>query len=197
MQKASYNLISYETGLDRKTIWRVMKAVSSVLVPKYYKNECIIGGQDIIVEIDEFKFGKRKYNKGHRVEGIWVFGMVEKTDQRRIKLMAVDNRKENTLTQQLVQNIDSNSILYSDCWKGYKKIIERFAKHLTVNHSKNYKDPTTGCHTNTIEGNWAGIKMHIPSAGKSKERIHLYLVRYMLLRNETSHPLISILKYLF
>ena len=70
MQKASYNLISYETGLDRKTIWRVMKAVSSVLVPKYYKNECIIGVQDIIVEIDEFKFGKRKYNKGHRVEGI-------------------------------------------------------------------------------------------------------------------------------
>ncbi|CAG8848563.1 18529_t:CDS:2, partial [Racocetra persica] len=30
-----------------------------------------------IVEIDKSKFGKRKYNKGKRVEGQWVFGGVE------------------------------------------------------------------------------------------------------------------------
>ncbi|KAI5152243.1 hypothetical protein ENBRE01_2680 [Enteropsectra breve] len=28
-----------------------------------------IDSKDIIVEIDESKFGKRKYNKGHKVEG--------------------------------------------------------------------------------------------------------------------------------
>ena len=36
-----------------------------------------IGGEGIIVEIDESKFGKRKYNRGHRVEGVWVVGGVE------------------------------------------------------------------------------------------------------------------------
>ena len=29
-------------------------------------------GSNIIVEIDESKFEKRKYNRGHRIEGIWV-----------------------------------------------------------------------------------------------------------------------------
>ena len=35
-----------------------------------------IGGEGIIVEIDESKLGKRKNNRGHRVEGIWVVGGV-------------------------------------------------------------------------------------------------------------------------
>jgi hypothetical protein len=32
-----------------------------------------------IVEVDESKFGKRKYHRGHRVEGVWVIGGVERT----------------------------------------------------------------------------------------------------------------------
>lgn len=38
----------------------------------------MIGGKGVIVEIDESKFGKRKYNRGHRVVGIWVFGGIER-----------------------------------------------------------------------------------------------------------------------
>jgi len=33
-----------------------------------------LGGFGKIVVIDESKFGKRKYNKGHRVQGQWIFG---------------------------------------------------------------------------------------------------------------------------
>ena len=38
-----------------------------------------IGGPGIIVEMDESKFGHRKYNRGHRVESPWVVGGVERT----------------------------------------------------------------------------------------------------------------------
>lgn len=31
----------------------------------------------VVVEVDEYKFGKRKYHKGHQVEGVWVVGGVE------------------------------------------------------------------------------------------------------------------------
>ena len=37
-----------------------------------------IGGVGKIVEIDESKFGKRKYYRGKRVEGQWVFGGTRK-----------------------------------------------------------------------------------------------------------------------
>ena len=37
-----------------------------------------LGGPGIIVEIDEFKFGKRKYNRGRLVVGNWVFGILER-----------------------------------------------------------------------------------------------------------------------
>jgi len=57
-----------------------------------------IGGPGVIVELDESKFGKRKYNRGHRVEGSWVVGGVEKTERRRLFLTTVPNRNATTLT---------------------------------------------------------------------------------------------------
>lgn len=41
-----------------------------------------IGGVGKTVEIDESKIGKRKYNRGRRVEGQWVFGGVERESSK-------------------------------------------------------------------------------------------------------------------
>lgn len=56
-----------------------------------------IGSKDVVVEIDKSKFGKRKYNRGHKVQGVWIFGMVEQTEERKFRLIAVDDHTANTL----------------------------------------------------------------------------------------------------
>ncbi|KAM0687664.1 hypothetical protein COBT_001096 [Conglomerata obtusa] len=42
-------------------------------------NNATTGGPGIIVEIDESKFGRRKYHHGHKIVGVWIVGMVERS----------------------------------------------------------------------------------------------------------------------
>lgn len=192
--KSPIDIISYHTGVSRQTISTILRKIGLMLDKKNIEESTKIGGEGVIVEIDESKFGKRKYNRGHRVEGVWVFGMVERTSERKIKLVVVDDRSASTLNDSLAKFVKKESTIYSDRWKGYKDVIENFAEHLTVNHSENYVDPFTGAHTNTIEGNWCGIKMHIPYRLRTKAKINMYLTRYMLLRNAKEHVLIALIK---
>ena len=184
LQKASLNLISYILRIDRKTVWRVLKKVSRVLVPRHYNAAEVIVGDDTVVEIDESKFGKRKYNRGHHVDGVWILGAVERTGLRRIRITAVDDRTLNTLTSKIKECVKEDSMTYTDCWKGYNCLSNVHNSHATGNHSKHFKDPETGVHINTIEGCWFGIKMHIPPKLRTKDNLNLYLVHYMILRNE-------------
>ena len=50
-----------------------------------------IGGEGKIVEIDESKFGKRKYHRGRRVEGVWVFGGIER-GSKKCFMVSVEDR---------------------------------------------------------------------------------------------------------
>ena len=34
--------------------------------------DVVIGGDEILLEVDTKKIGKRNYNKGHILDGIWV-----------------------------------------------------------------------------------------------------------------------------
>jgi len=38
----------------------------------------VLGGEGVIVEIDEAKIGHRTYNRGRRIDGFGVFGSFER-----------------------------------------------------------------------------------------------------------------------
>ncbi|KCZ78209.1 hypothetical protein H311_00765 [Anncaliia algerae PRA109] len=128
----------------------------------YYCNLPKLGGENIIVEIDESKFGKRKFNRGHYVEGVWVFGIVERTPQRKILLFPVEKRDRATLFDLINKYIKKQSIIYSDGWRAYNTLHLEGYYHYVVNHSIAFVNPLDGVHTNTIEGNCSSVKASIP-----------------------------------
>ena len=146
-----------------------------------------IGGNGIIVEIDESKFGKRKYNRGHRVEGAWVFGGVERTAARRMFAVVVADRTADTLLPLIARYIAPGSIVHSDCWRAYygiEKMVDTEEEsfgyiHRTVNHSVCYVNPDDGTHTNTIEGTWFGIKQGIRPRRRNKKLLDGHLFEFM------------------
>ena len=129
------------------------------------------------------KLRKVKYNKGHRVEGVWVFGMVEKTKERKIVLVQVEDRKKPTLEALLLKYVHPESTVHSDCWRSYQKLSLLFSEHLTKLNSLYFSDPLTKINTNTIEGNWSGVKKQVQYPHRTKKNIDYYLIRFIFKRN--------------
>lgn len=109
-----------------------------------------LGGPGKSVEIDESKFGRRKYNRGHRVEGQWVFGGFER-ETGRIFMVPVDKRDRATLLPIIENCILTGTTIHSDCWKAYDCLSDVGYQHLKVNHSLEFVDSETGACTNHIE----------------------------------------------
>ncbi|KII72804.1 putative transposase-like protein [Thelohanellus kitauei] len=125
-----------------------------------------IGGENVIVEIDETKMGKNKHRRGHSVNWAWVLGGVERTEEHRVFLVEVPDRTEATLLGIIRTYVLPLSIIMTDCFRSYHNFNE-FYTHLTVNHSNTFKDPETGAHTNCIEGTWNTIKYQIPPRNRT------------------------------
>lgn len=158
------------TGFSGNTVTSFFKhfrqLVSSTLDDHMQK----IGGEGIVVEIDETKLGKRKYHRGHRVEGVWVLVGVEQTPQRKVFARKVENRQASTLEEIIQEHVLPGSIIHTDLWKGYSNLQSNLNFiHKTVNHSKFFKDPITNVHINTAEGTNNGLKILIRPRNRTKE----------------------------
>lgn len=127
-----------------------------------------IGGPGKIVQIDESKIGKRKYHKGHRVEGQWVFGGIE-NESRNSFIFTVEKRDEATLLPLIIKKwIPPGTKIVSDCWKAYTNLEKHGYLHATVNHSKVFVS-NDGAHTNRIEGHWRQMKVSLSFNTRTKE----------------------------
>lgn len=140
-----------------------------------------IGGENCVVEVDESKFGRRKYNRGRVVEGQWVVGGIcRETGEIFIAMCPENKRDAATLLQIIDDHVWENSTIITDCWKAYEGLDESKWRHLTVNHSQNFVDPSSGAHTQSIENTWWQLKRNLPSthAGRGGN-LMLHFAQYL------------------
>lgn len=141
-------------------------------------NQKQIGGDGIIVEIDEAKFGRRKYHRGRLITGQWLFDGIQR-DTKKMFVVPVISRKAEILLPLIQKYIAPGSIIYSDCWKAYEQIDKNIYQHHTVNHSENFVDPRTGIHTQNIEREWRNIRGIIPRYGCREYHFNHYIAEFM------------------
>ncbi|XP_049308337.1 uncharacterized protein LOC125777444 [Bactrocera dorsalis] len=120
-----------------------------------------IGGPGKIVQIDESKFGRRKYNKGRRVEEHWVLGMVEDgSEDIRLEVSPDNLRTADILILLIQKHVAEGSIVRTHCWQAYDALPNFGYVHQKVNHSDdtNPFGSEGGVHTQRIESQWSVVK---------------------------------------
>ena len=115
LQCAGYTFIKNVTGHFSQFVTNIINNLNELVAMNVNEEKLKIGGPGIIVEIDESKLSKRKYNRGHHVEGVWVVGGVERTAERKLFVVEVENRNAETLNEIIEEYVIHESIVYTDC----------------------------------------------------------------------------------
>jgi hypothetical protein len=112
--------IIQHTGHTAETFSTYKKFFRQLIETTLESDDTIIGGEGIIIQIDESKFGKRKYNRGryinygHRVEGSWALVGVERTSERRVFAEVLEDRKESKIIEVIQRYVAEISIIWTD-----------------------------------------------------------------------------------
>ena len=178
-QGFTHSEVIHELKLSKKTVTEWFMFFRESCIYSVMEQSEQIGGNGVEVEIDESKFGKRKYHYSHKVEDQWVFGGCEKNNKHKIFMIPVHNRKATTLLPLIKKWIAPGSIIHSDSWKAYSGLTKIGYTHVTVNHSKEFVNRDNAACTNAIESDWRHAKVHMPSYGTHLGDHAGYLAEFM------------------
>ena len=126
------------------------------------------------IEVDESYFGgHRKGNRGRGAAGkVPVFGLLKRGGKVYTKI--ISDTSGTTLIPIIEKKVIPDSIVYSDCWKGYNILDVSDFKHYRINHSKLFADRQN--HINGIENFWNQAKRHLRKFnGVPKDNFGLFL----------------------
>ncbi len=144
-------------GVNRKTSAYYFHRLRQIIT--YHlelESDEVVGGE---IEVDESYFGGRR--KGKRGRGsagkVPVFGLLKRGGKVYTKI--ISDARSATLMPIIERKVIPDSIVYSDCWRGYNALDVSEFKHLRINHSKLFANAKN--HINGIENFWNQAKRHM------------------------------------
>ncbi|GFT08183.1 putative isxo2-like transposase domain protein [Trichonephila clavipes] len=118
VRKANRDFTSFELNVTKKTVTDWISFCKEVCMEMCVYGSLMLGDPGVIVEIDESVLGKRKHNRGKRVNGTGVFGGIKRS-LNKCFFHVLQDRLNDTLLQLIKSNIKEGTIVTLDCWKAY------------------------------------------------------------------------------
>lgn len=140
-------------GIHRNTAVRFFhKLREKIAIKQQNRSEQFCGK----IELDESYFGgTRKGKRGRGAAGkVAVFGLLKRGGK--VYTQIILDAKSDTLMPIIREKIEPDSIVYTDCWRGYNALDVSEFKHYRINHSHLFADQKN--HINGIEN--FGIKQN-------------------------------------
>jgi len=159
------------TGIHRNTAIRFFHKLRSAIAHKQQERAAQFTGE---IELDESYFGgTRKGKRGRGAAGkVAVFGLLKRGGH--VYTQIIMDAKTDTLMPIIRQKIEPDSIVYTDCWRGYNALDVSEFKHYRINHSKPFANQHN--HINGIENFWNQAKRHLRKFnGIPKQHFNLFL----------------------
>jgi len=178
-EMTSVSYCKREFGMSKSAVVDWNNYLREVCVWKIEIGNKEIGGPNLIVEIDESLFVRRKNNAGRILPQQWVFGGICR-ETKECFIVCVPDRSEKTLLPLIQKFIRPGSIIFSDSWRSYNKIQQLGYQHNKVNHKYNFVDPSTGVHTQNVERMWGAAKWgNKRRRGTARNFLDSYMAEYM------------------
>ena len=139
-----------------------------------YFNSQDVGLLEGEIEVDESYFGgARKGKRGRGAAGkVPVFGLLKRNSK--VYAAMIPDAKTKTLMPIIREKVKPDSIVYTDCWRGYNALDVSEFKHYRINHSELFAVKHN--HINGIENFWNQAKRHLRKFnGVPREHFHLFL----------------------
>ncbi|WP_182417585.1 IS1595 family transposase [Bartonella sp. HY038] len=158
-------------GIHRNTAVRFFHKLRCSIAVKQQERAEQFAGE---IELDESYFGG--HSKGMRGRGaagkVAVFVILKRGGQ--VYTQIILDAKTDTLMPIIRQKIVPDSIVYTDCWRGYNALDVSEFKHFRINHSILFANEKN--HINGIENFWNQAKRHMRKFnGVPKEHFNLFL----------------------
>lgn len=158
-------------GIHRNTAIRFFhKLREKIAIKQQHRSEQFCGK----IELDESYFGgTRKGKRGRGAAGkVAVFGLLKRGGK--VYTQIILDAKSDTLMPIIREKIEPDSVVYTDCWRGYNALDVSEFKHFRINHSTLFAEKHN--HINGIENFWNQAKRHLRKFnGIPREYFHLFL----------------------
>jgi transposase len=159
-------------GVNRKTAAYYFQRLREIIALQMeQESHEVFAGE---IELDESYFGgRRKGKRGRGAAGkVPVFGLLKRGG--RVYTKIIPDASSATLMPIIERKIIPDSIVYTDCWRGYNALDVTEFKHYRINHSRLFADRQN--HINGIENFWNQAKRHMRKFnGVPRENFGLFL----------------------